>query len=52
MSEEDVRKAKIFIKPSKIETLDEYYTITDAVSSLERLRNYQLADILGKYKIF
>ena len=39
-------------QPSKEYTLEDYYAIGDVVCSLERLRNYQLADILGKYKIF
>ena len=33
-------------------TLEDYYHIEDACSFLEQLRAYQLADILGKYKLF
>ena len=33
-------------------TLEDYYQIEDACSFLEQLRAYQLADILGKYKLF
>jgi len=33
-------------------TIMDYYNIEDCVNSLERLRNYQLSDILGKYKLF
>ena len=53
MTPEEVRKAKRVI-PKRVEmtTLKEYYEIQDVVSSLERLRAYQLWDILGKYKIF
>ena len=36
----------------KVYTLEDYYTIEDACSFLEQLRAYQLADILGKYKLF
>ena len=33
-------------------SLEDYYNIEDACSFLEQLRAYQLADILGKYKLF
>jgi len=33
-------------------TMEEYYTIEDAINSLERLRQYQWQDFLGRYKIF
>jgi hypothetical protein len=32
--------------------MEEYYTIEDAINSLERLRQYQWQDFLGRYKIF
>ena len=35
-----------------IYTLEDYYLIEDSCSFLEQLRAYQLADILGKYKLF
>ena len=33
-------------------TLEDYYAIGDCSSFLEQLRAYQLADVLGKYKLF
>jgi len=33
-------------------TLQDYYATGDTSSFLEQLRAYQLADILGKYKLF
>jgi len=33
-------------------TLADYYETGDTSSFLEQLRAYQLADILGKYKLF
>lgn len=44
-------------KVSKPCTLEEYYTITDSISFLEKLRAYQLNDIMtrmstSKYKLF
>jgi len=33
-------------------TLADYYATGDTSSFLEQLRAYQLADILGKYKLF
>ena len=53
MTPEEVRNAPI-VKRERvvITTLEEYYEIQDVVSSLERLRAYQLWDIFGKYKLF
>ncbi len=48
----EVREAKvrkIVVKPM---TLEDYYNIADTVCQLTRLRSYQLADVLGKYKLF
>ena len=33
-------------------TLEDYYAIEDSTNSLERLRQYQWRDFLGRYKIF
>ena len=33
-------------------TLEDYYETGDTCNFLEQLRAYQLADILGKYKLF
>lgn len=33
-------------------TMEEYYLIEDVTNSLERLRQYQWRDFLGRYKIF
>jgi len=49
LSIEDVKKAKLNIVKEEI---TDWMTIEDTVNSLERLRNYQLSDILGKYKLF
>ncbi len=47
------RKLIKFSKPlSKEPTIQDYYDMEDACSFLEQLRAYQLADILGKYKLF
>ena len=53
MTPEEVRNAPV-VKRERvvITTLEEYYEIQDVVSSLERLRAYQLWDIFGKYKLF
>lgn len=51
-------KARSILYPSKPKELDhkytlaDYYKIGDTSSFLEQLRAYQLADILGKYKLF
>jgi hypothetical protein len=42
---------------TKLCTLDEYYAITDSISFLEKLRAYQINDIMSrmatsKYKLF
>ena len=39
-------------KISQLPSLEDYYDMEDACSFLEQLRAYQLADILGKYKLF
>ena len=53
MTPEEVRNAPIVSRERVVVTsLKEYYEIQDVVSSLERLRAYQLWDILGKYKLF
>ena len=53
MTPEEVKNAPVVIVERTVVTsLDEYYEINDVVSSLERLRAYQLWDIFGKYKLF
>lgn len=42
--------AKSYIKTLVKKEVD--YTVNDSVSLLEMIRGYQLADILGKYKLF
>ena len=37
---------------SKEMTLEDYYQIEDSTDSLSRLREYQMRDFLGRYKIF
>ncbi len=49
---EEVRNSKVNIKEYVELTLEEYYKIEDSVNSLERLRQYQMRDFLGRYKIF
>ena len=53
MTVEEVRNAPLKKTTTiVITTLEEYYEVQDVYSSLERLRAYQLWDILGKYKLF
>ena len=40
------------VAEEKLYTLDDYYATGDSVNFLEQLRAYQLADILGRYKVF
>ena len=40
-------------KPKELEyALEDYYKTGDTCNFLEQLRAYQLADIVGKYKLF
>ena len=48
----EVREAKVKKVVVKVMTLEDYYNIEDTVCQLTRLRSYQLADVLGKYKLF
>ena len=48
--EERIARLKPKYKPT--DTFIDPYTIVDQSSLLETLRAYQLADILGKYKLF
>ncbi len=52
MTLKDVLEAPVRVFIFKELTLEDYYKIEDSCNSLERLRNYQLSDILGKYKLF
>jgi len=59
IEERIAREKAIGIQRSKKEkskeleyTLEDYYETGDTCNFLEQLRAYQLADILGKYKLF
>jgi len=39
-------------KSDEVMSLEDYYRIEDTTNSLERLRQYQWRDFLGRYKIF
>ena len=53
MTREEILSSKITINEfKKIETMNDYYKIDDSYSSLDRIRFYQLSELLGKYKIF
>lgn len=54
IAREKARSIMFFREPGigKEYSSSDYYKINDCVCSLTRLRNYQLADILGKYKLF
>jgi len=52
MSSEEVKNSRIRVIVRKKLTMEEYYAIEDAISSLARLRQYQWQDFIGKYKIF
>ena len=59
--EQRIERAKkqntIHHQGTKLCTLDEYYAITDSISFLEKLRAYQITNIMNrmsisKYKLF
>ena len=52
MTQEAVRNSPVVTREYAELTMEEYYAIGDSVSSLERLRQYQWRDFLGRYKIF
>jgi len=52
LTQEQVKNNKLVFAPYKEMTLEDYYNIEDSVNSLERLRQYQWRDFLGRYKIF
>ncbi len=47
-----IRNPKKEKSPDLEYTLADYYETGDTSSFLEQLRAYQLADVLGKYKLF
>ena len=52
MTPEEVKNSKVRIIKYSEMTMEDYYSINDSVNSLERLRQYQWRDFLGRYKIF
>ena len=52
MTAEEVQSSPVVTKEYAELTMEDYYNIGDSVSSLERLRQYQWRDFLGRYKIF
>lgn len=52
MSPDEVRNSPVVTREYAELTMEDYYKIEDSVSSLERLRQYQWRDFLGRYKIF
>jgi len=50
--EQRIARVSKKIQTERKYTLEDYYGIEDSCSFLEQLRAYQLADILGKYKLF
>lgn len=52
LTPEEVKNSKVREIKCPPMTLEDYYKIEDVINSLERLREYQMRDFLGRWKIF